>query len=87
VLELGGRHEVWAIEIKRSPSTGLQKGNHHALADIAPARSFYIHGGSDRFPLLHDSYLWIAPHPKREFVQFPRAEFVAKADEFKFQIR
>jgi uncharacterized protein len=51
VLELGGRHGVWAIEIKRSPSTGLQKGNHHALADIAPARSFYVHGGSDRFPL------------------------------------
>jgi hypothetical protein len=36
VLELGARHGVWAIEIKRSASSGLQKGNHHALADIAP---------------------------------------------------
>jgi predicted AAA+ superfamily ATPase len=51
VLELGARHGVWAVEIKRSASPGLQKGNHHALADIAPNRSFYVHGGSDRFPM------------------------------------
>jgi len=51
VLELGARHGVWAIEIKRSSSPGLQKGNHHALADIAPRRSFYVYGGSDRFPM------------------------------------
>lgn len=51
VLELGARHGVWAIEIKRSPSSGLQKGNHHALADIAPSRSFYVHGGTDHFPM------------------------------------
>ena len=51
VLELGARRGVWAIEIKRSASPGLQKGNHHALADIAPRRSFYVHGGSDRFPM------------------------------------
>jgi predicted AAA+ superfamily ATPase len=51
VLELGAVHGVWAIEIKRSLSPGLQKGNHHALADIAPRRSFYVHGGTDRFPM------------------------------------
>jgi predicted AAA+ superfamily ATPase len=51
VLELGARHGVWAIEIKRSPSSGFKKGNHHALADIAPSRSFYVHGGADRFPM------------------------------------
>ena len=51
MLELGARRGVWAIEIKRSASPGLQKGNHHALADIAPRRSFYVHGGSDRFPM------------------------------------
>jgi predicted AAA+ superfamily ATPase len=51
VLELGGHHGVWAIEIKRSASAGLQKGNHHALADIAPQRSLYVHGGHDRFPM------------------------------------
>ena len=51
VLELGAVHGVWAIEIKRSPTPGLQKGNHHALADIVPRRSFYVHGGTDRFPM------------------------------------
>jgi predicted AAA+ superfamily ATPase len=51
VLELGAKHGVWAVEIKRSPAPGLQKGNHQALADIAPRRSFYLHGGSDRFPM------------------------------------
>lgn len=35
VIELSARDGVWAIEIKRSASAGLQKGNHHALADIA----------------------------------------------------
>ncbi len=51
VLELGGHHGVWAIEIKRSASAGLQKGNHHAIADIAPQRSLYVHGGHDSFPM------------------------------------
>lgn len=51
LLELGAAHGVWAVEIKRSASPGLQKGNHHALADIAPRRSFYVHGGPDRFPM------------------------------------
>ena len=51
ILELGPAHGVWAIEIKRSLSPGLRKGNHHALADIAPQRSFFVHGGTDRFPL------------------------------------
>lgn len=51
VLELGATHGIWAIEIKRSPSPGLGKGNHHALADLVPRRSFYVHGGSDRFPM------------------------------------
>lgn len=55
VLDLGGRHGVWAFEIKRNPAQGLRKGNHHALADIAPKRSFLIHGGSDRFPLTRDT--------------------------------
>lgn len=51
VLELGAKHGVWAVEIKRSITAGLQKGNHHALADIAPRRSFFLHGGNDRFPM------------------------------------
>ena len=54
VLELGAKHGCWAVEIKRSAAAGLQKGNHHALADIAPRRSFCVHGGNDRFPLTKD---------------------------------
>jgi uncharacterized protein len=55
VLELGAEHGTWAVEIKRSTTTGLQKGNHHALHDIQPLRSFYVHGGTDRFPLTADT--------------------------------
>jgi predicted AAA+ superfamily ATPase len=55
VLELGAKHGTWAVEIKRSAATGLQKGNHHALHDIRPRRSFYVHGGTDRFPLTADT--------------------------------
>lgn len=55
VLELGAKDGTWAVEIKRSAATGLQKGNHHALHDIQPRRSFYVHGGTDRFPLTADT--------------------------------
>lgn len=54
VLEHGAEHGTWAVEIKRSAATGLQKGNHHALHDIQPRRAFYVHGGTDRFPLTAD---------------------------------
>ncbi len=55
VLEIGGNHGTWAIEIKRSSAAKLQKGNHHALEDIKPQRSFCVHGGKDRFPLTADT--------------------------------
>jgi predicted AAA+ superfamily ATPase len=55
VLELGAKHGTWTVEIKRSAANGLQKGNHHALHDIEPRRSFYVHGGTDRFPLTADT--------------------------------
>ncbi len=51
VLELGGSHGIWAIEIKRNPAAGLQKGNFIALQDLQPRRSFLVHGGQDRYPL------------------------------------
>ena len=43
------------VEIKRSPAQGLQKGNHHAITDIAPKRSFLAHGGTDSFPLTRET--------------------------------
>lgn len=51
VLELPGSHGLWAIEIKRSLSPVLGKGFHIARADLAPARSFVVHAGTDRYPL------------------------------------
>lgn len=51
VLELPGRHGTWAIEIKRGLTGPLPKGFHHGLADLAPTRTFVVHGGEDRYPI------------------------------------
>jgi predicted AAA+ superfamily ATPase len=50
VLDMPGRGR-WAIEIKRSLMARPQKGFHLARADIAPARSFVVYAGRDRYPL------------------------------------
>lgn len=51
VLELPGGHGLWAVEIKRSLAPALGKGFHIARADIAPARSFVVHAGTEGYPL------------------------------------
>jgi predicted AAA+ superfamily ATPase len=51
VLEFGGKHGTWAIEIKHSPSAKLEKGNRIAIDDIKANRSFIVHSGEDRFPI------------------------------------
>jgi predicted AAA+ superfamily ATPase len=51
LLELGGNHGTWAIEIKRSLSPKLEKGFHLAIEDIKPTRSFVVYAGKDRYPL------------------------------------
>ncbi|MGQ3072401.1 MAG: ATP-binding protein [Ferrovibrionaceae bacterium] len=51
VLELPGGHGLWAVEIKRSLAPALGKGFHIARADIAPARSFVVHAGTEDYPL------------------------------------
>lgn len=50
VLELPGG-DLWAIEIKSGLEPKLEKGFHHAIEDIKPARSFVVYSGSDRFPV------------------------------------
>jgi uncharacterized protein len=45
----GGR--LWAIEIKRSVAPKLERGFHHALADLDPDKSFVVYNGQERFPL------------------------------------
>lgn len=53
VLEVSGG-KVWAIEIKRGLVPRLEKGFHHALADLAPARSFVVYAGTERYRLSAD---------------------------------
>ncbi len=42
---------LWAIEIKRSLSTGIGRGFRLACADIEPVHSFVAHAGDDRYPV------------------------------------
>ncbi len=51
VLELGGRHGIWAIEIKRSLTTKPQRGFYHAMEDLKPAKTFVVYAGKERYPL------------------------------------
>ena len=51
MLELSGARGRWAIEIKRSLAVTLSRGFHAARADLAPARTFIVHAGDDRYPL------------------------------------
>ncbi len=55
LLEFGGSpRETWAIEIKRSVSSGLSKGFHEACDDINASRKFVIHAQTDAFPLKNE---------------------------------
>lgn len=55
VLEFPGRpRRLFAIEIKRSPAAGVQRGFHEACADLDPTHKFLVHGQADDFPLKGD---------------------------------
>ena len=54
VLDLPGRRGRWAVEVKRSLASRLQRGFHHARADIDPSRCFVVYDGVERFPLAVD---------------------------------
>ena len=45
----GGR--VWTIEVKRGVAPKLERGFHHAIADLTPDKSFVVYNGLERFPL------------------------------------
>ena len=50
VLSLpGGRR--WAVEIKRGLVPKLERGFHHACADLQPKRCFVVYAGAERFPV------------------------------------
>jgi uncharacterized protein len=50
LLALPG-NALWAIEIKRGSTPRVERGFHHARADLNPTRSFVLYGGTERFPL------------------------------------
>ena len=45
----GGR--LWAVEIKRGLAPKLERGFHHACADLQPERRFVVYAGTERFPV------------------------------------
>ncbi len=51
VLEMGGAHGTWAIEIKRGLSAKPERGFYRSVEDIKPRKVFVVHGGKDRYPL------------------------------------
>lgn len=53
VLDLPGRGR-WAVEIKRGRVPVLERGFHHARADLAPDRCFVVYSGEDRYSLPGD---------------------------------
>ncbi len=54
VLEMPGKHGLWAIEIKRGLSPSPGKGFIIARADLKPKRSFIVYSGDQRYPIRKD---------------------------------
>lgn len=50
VLELPGER-LWAVEIKRGLAPRLEKGFHHARADVQPETCFVVYAGEERYSL------------------------------------
>ena len=54
VLELPGRRQPWAIEVKLGLTPRPSRGFHNACGDIEPERSFIVYSGDERYPLSQD---------------------------------
>ena len=52
LLELPGGRDVWAVEIKLGLTTPPSKGFHNAREDLKPTRSFLVHSGEERYPVV-----------------------------------
>lgn len=50
LLDLGGRHGTWAIEIKRGLAAKAAKGFYIAVEDLQPQKAFLVYSGTDRYP-------------------------------------
>ena len=51
LLKLPGHTAPWAIEIKRGPAPGIERGFHLACDDVQPGRRVVMYGGTERFPI------------------------------------
>lgn len=51
VLEMGGRHGTWVVEIKRGLSPSVSRGMRQALVDLRPRHSFVVYSGTEEYPL------------------------------------
>jgi len=51
VLELGGKHGLWAIEIKLGLTAKPERGFYNSLEDLQPQKSFVVYSGTDSYPL------------------------------------
>jgi predicted AAA+ superfamily ATPase len=54
VLTLPGG-ALWAVEIKRGSAPKVERGFHHACADLRPQKRFVVYPGKERFPLDADT--------------------------------
>lgn len=50
ILNLGSKHGLWAIEIKRSSAPKVNKGFHISIEDIKPKKAFVVYTGNERYP-------------------------------------
>ena len=51
VLELPGRHGLWALEIKRGLSARPSRGFYSSLGDLRPDRAFVVYAGESSYPI------------------------------------
>ena len=51
LLEVPGKFEIWAVEIKHSLSTKPTKGFYNACEHVQPHKCFVVYAGDDRFPV------------------------------------
>jgi predicted AAA+ superfamily ATPase len=50
ILNLGRKHGLWAIEIKRSSAPKISKGFYISIEDIKPQKTFIVYSGDERYP-------------------------------------
>lgn len=50
LLDLGQKHGIWAVEVKRSMAPKVSKGFHVSIQDIRPRKTFVVYSGDERYP-------------------------------------